>query len=101
MQCCEKRGITSRVINPLRVAASQQANIELHVIWASLEVATVAVPIYCNGLLHFTMSDTCYVNKRMKLVSSWFIYSISISIISIRIGAQLISEANFVFALAY
>lgn len=45
MQCCGKRGINGRVINPLRVAASRQA----HMIWASVEVATAAVPIYCSS----------------------------------------------------
>lgn len=70
MQCCGKRGITSRVINPLRVAASQQADTELHLILASIEVATVAVPIYFDGLLLFSMSDICSVAAKMKLVTS-------------------------------
>lgn len=70
MQCCGKRGITSRVINPLRVAASQQADVELHPITAATEVVTVEVPVYCSGLLQFSMFGICSVNGKMKQVCS-------------------------------
>lgn len=61
MRCCGKRGFTSRVINPLRVAASQQADIELHPITAAIEVVTVEVTVYCNSLLQFNMFGICSV----------------------------------------
>ncbi|KAK2857031.1 hypothetical protein Q5P01_005766 [Channa striata] len=41
----ERRGITSRVINPLRAAASQRADTEPHPIWASIDVATAATDV--------------------------------------------------------
>lgn len=71
-QRCGKRGITSRVINPLRVAACQQADIELYPILASIEVVTVAVPVYFSGLLQYSMFDICSVTGKIKLVCSWF-----------------------------
>ncbi|KAK2917465.1 hypothetical protein Q8A73_004211 [Channa argus] len=66
----ERRGITSRVINPLRAAASQQADITPHPIWASIDVATVEVPIYCNGLLHFSAFDIRLMARKMKMAGS-------------------------------
>lgn len=66
MQCCGKRGITSRVIKPLRMAASPQGNIELYMILASIEAAKAAGPIYCSSLMQFSMFDTDSVATKMK-----------------------------------
>lgn len=52
-----RRSITARVINPLRMAASQQAHMEQRV-EVTAAAAAAAAAICCSGFLQFVMMSS-------------------------------------------